>query len=263
MPIPPSPLSAAQTWASRPPQHDGGRQDLIVDPTAAPRDASPSSSSSRPPTRARIPSVRSRSSSPTPAASASTSPRPAYDDRARISPRSPATSSTRSPGRPLRRHRPAVIDTQKGVTPQDEQVARLLRERVLGGARTRAASAKKGKGRSRSPRKPRSPNSPPEAQRAGDRRRQQVRCAQVEATPSRRKTSASATRSDLAKSNYFRRDFLDACSSPPKKSPPIQARRQSAQDRDSTGPPRCSWPSSAAPTRQVLPRQRPRRRGGA
>jgi GTP-binding protein len=38
-----------------------------------------------------------------------------------------------------------VIDTQKGVTPQDEQVARLLRERVLGEKGTRAAGKKKGK----------------------------------------------------------------------------------------------------------------------
>jgi GTP-binding protein len=37
-----------------------------------------------------------------------------------------------------------VIDAQKGVTPQDEQVARLLRERVLGERGTKAAGKKKG-----------------------------------------------------------------------------------------------------------------------
>ena len=36
-----------------------------------------------------------------------------------------------------------VIDTQKGVTPQDEEVARLLRERVLGERGTKAARGKK------------------------------------------------------------------------------------------------------------------------
>src|SRR6185369_5717968 len=35
-----------------------------------------------------------------------------------------------------------VIDTQRGVTPQDEQVARLLRERELGERGTRAAQGK-------------------------------------------------------------------------------------------------------------------------
>ena len=36
-----------------------------------------------------------------------------------------------------------VIDTLKGVTPMDEQVARLLRERVLGHRGTKAASGRK------------------------------------------------------------------------------------------------------------------------
>jgi len=42
-----------------------------------------------------------------------------------------------------------VIDTQKGVTPQDEEVARLLRERVLGDRGTREGRKKKGKKGSR------------------------------------------------------------------------------------------------------------------
>jgi GTP-binding protein len=106
-----------------------------------------------------------------------------------------------------------VIDTQKGVTPQDEQVARLLRERVLGERGTRAAGQKK--------KSKRAEGGTGEA--ASDEPSAPKRNVQVLVVANKcdgPKWEAHAVEAAnlgfgdplpiSAKSNYFRRDFLDA-----------------------------------------------------
>ncbi len=99
-----------------------------------------------------------------------------------------------------------VIDAQKGVTPQDEQVARLLRERVLGTRGTRAAEKKKGKAKAGE----------------GDATRSVAVPAKIIVVANKcdgpKWESHAVEAANLgfgdplpisAKSNYFRRDFLD------------------------------------------------------
>jgi GTP-binding protein len=112
-----------------------------------------------------------------------------------------------------------VIDTQKGVTPMDEQVARLLRERVLGERGTEAARGRKkkaAKGKNQSPKKkaaaPEEKDQPTHARN--------VRVMMVANKCDGPKWEAHAVEAAnlgfgeaipiSAKSNYFRRDFLDA-----------------------------------------------------
>jgi GTP-binding protein len=123
-----------------------------------------------------------------------------------------------------------VIDTQQGVTPQDEQVARLLRERVLGGTGTAAAKtratrgakltkvngkASSGKGKKGSP----APVDD-EVETPGDRppdRQVHIRVVANKCDgPKWEAHTAEAANLGFgpplmisAKSNYFRREFLD------------------------------------------------------
>lgn len=105
-----------------------------------------------------------------------------------------------------------LIDIQKGVTPQDHEVARLLRERVLGERGTRAARAKKGASKQ-----------PPAAACEDEGKKQPKRDIRVMVVANKcdgpRWESHVAEAAELgfgepipvsAKNNYFRRDFLDA-----------------------------------------------------
>ncbi len=112
-----------------------------------------------------------------------------------------------------------AIDTQKGVTPQDEEVARLLRERVLGEKGTRAAKGKKtGKKAGGAKEKKGTEASRHQGIEAPTNRN--VKVIVVANKCDGPKWEAHAVEAaDLgfgdalpisAKSNYFRRDFLDA-----------------------------------------------------
>ncbi len=110
-----------------------------------------------------------------------------------------------------------AIDTQKGVTPQDEEVARLLRERVLGEKGTRAAKGKKKSARSASGAKGKKAAAPVEGVDASPSRK--VRVVVIANKCDGPKWEAHAVEAAnlgfgdalpiSAKSNYFRRDFLD------------------------------------------------------
>lgn len=96
-----------------------------------------------------------------------------------------------------------VIDCQQGVSPLDEQVARLLRERVLGGTGTKAARGRKGKGEAGG-----------EASRARD---VQIRIVANKCDGPRWEAHAYEAANlgfgepmlVSAKNNYMRREFLD------------------------------------------------------
>jgi GTP-binding protein len=111
-----------------------------------------------------------------------------------------------------------AIDTQKGVTPQDEEVARLLRERVLGEKGTRAAKGKKKSAKTSSGAKAK--KGEPEAQEGVDASpNRKVRVIVIANKCDGPKWEAHAVEAAnlgfgdaipiSAKSNYFRRDFLD------------------------------------------------------
>ncbi len=113
-----------------------------------------------------------------------------------------------------------VIDTQKGVTPQDEEVARLLRERVLGERGTKAARGKKkGKVAKVSGKKGAPANVEVELKDAPSHARN-VKVIVIANKCDGPKWEAHAVEAAnlgfgdalpiSAKSNYFRRDFLDA-----------------------------------------------------
>lgn len=106
-----------------------------------------------------------------------------------------------------------LIDIQKGVTPQDHEVARLLRERVLGERGTRAARAKKGVGKQ--------PPMPAAVDDEGKKLpKRDIRVMVIaNKCDGPRWESHVAEAAELgfgepipvsAKNNYFRRDFLDA-----------------------------------------------------
>lgn len=106
-----------------------------------------------------------------------------------------------------------LIDIQKGVTPQDHEVARLLRERVLGERGTRAARAKKGAGKQ--------PPAPVPTDDEGKKLpKRDIRVMVIaNKCDGPRWESHVAEAAELgfgepipvsAKNNYFRRDFLDA-----------------------------------------------------
>ncbi len=108
-----------------------------------------------------------------------------------------------------------VIDIQKGVTPMDKEVARLLRERVLGERGTRAARAKKGAGGGGGG-KP----SPVADDEGAKQPKRDIRVMVIaNKCDGPRWESHVAEAAELgfgepipvsAKNNYFRRDFLDA-----------------------------------------------------
>ena len=113
-----------------------------------------------------------------------------------------------------------VIDTQKGVTPQDEEVARLLRERVLGERGTKAARGKKkGKVAKVAGKKGAPASSEIELKDAPSHARN-VKVIVIANKCDGPKWEAHAVEAAnlgfgdalpiSAKSNYFRRDFLDA-----------------------------------------------------
>lgn len=119
-----------------------------------------------------------------------------------------------------------VIDTQQGVTPQDEQVGRLLRERVLGGTGTKAAKTRATRGATLTKvngKKPAargrkaSPAPVDEAAPAETDRQVRIRVV-ANKCDGPRWEAHTAEAANLgfgpplmisAKNNYFRREFLD------------------------------------------------------
>jgi GTP-binding protein len=108
-----------------------------------------------------------------------------------------------------------VVDTQQGITGADEEVARLLRERVLGGRGTPAARGRKPKAGAKKPAAAESPD--PEPKPAARPRRVEIRVIANKCDGPRWEAHAAEAAGlgfgepvlVSAKNNYMRREFLD------------------------------------------------------